>query len=147
MAAARPNVRAPRLSATVQDRYNHLETQVAEVATTLDGFIKESAEYRTRAERDQSMLWDAIREQGNNLGKAVEKLSTKGQISFAAIATSIGLMLSVSSAVGVVGHMLMESRIRQLEITDQYNVKATDRDHESLLRLESSLQAFTHTAR
>lgn len=121
---------------TVQERYNHLENQVAGVAATLAGFIKESQDNQARTEREQTTMWGAIREQGENLNKAVEKMSTKGQISWPGVIATVGMILSVSAAAAAVGHMLMESRIKQLEIRDERLLDLGKENHASIRDLE-----------
>lgn len=111
-------------------RYNHLEGQISGIAASLDGFIKESAEYRARTEREQGQIWAAIREQGDNLRNAVEKLSMKGNISWPMIVSTLGIILSVAVAAAGVGHALMESRIKQVEIRVDYNERDLDRQRE-----------------
>ena len=117
---------APNTTVSVQERYNHLESQVTKVATSLDGFIKDSVENRSRMERDASNMWAAIREVADNLRNAIEKLSTRGQLSWSMIATAVATLLSVVSAGAYVGHMLMESRIKQTEIRSEYAEKIAD---------------------
>lgn len=119
-----------RTSPSVIERYNHLESQVAGVAATLDGFIKEAEVTRARNDREQTAMWTAIREQGDNLGKAVEKLSSKG-ISWPMIVTTIGMILSMSAAASTVGYMLMESRIKQVEIRNDFMLDMCKENHES----------------
>ena len=108
---------------SVVERYSHLESQVSGVVASLEGFIKESREDRARTEREQTSLWAAIREQGNNLRNAIEKLSTRGQISWGAVVTTVGLLLALIIAAGQVSVMLMEGRIKQLEIVDSGNMR------------------------
>jgi len=128
MASPRP----PRSLSVTQEHYNDLEKQVAGVAATLDGFIKESKENQSRTEREQAAIWSAIREQSDNLGKAVEKLSTKGQISWPMVVATVGMIITVSGAAATVGHMLMESRIRQIEIRDDFLSRMCDENHEAM---------------
>lgn len=101
-------------------RYSNLEIQVGNVATQLGDFIKESRADRERDERERSKIWSAIKEQGDQMRIAFDKLSSKGQISWPMIMTAIGTLLLVGSAVATVGQMLMESRIKQLEIVDRW---------------------------
>ncbi len=99
-------------------RLGHIESQVSSVAASLDSFIKESASFRVRTEKEQTQIWAAIREQGDNLRNAVEKLSMRGQISWGMIVTTGGLVLALIGAVAGVGNIIMESRIQQLYIRD-----------------------------
>ena len=125
----------PSAPPSVAERYNHLENQVSAVAATLDGFIKDSQENRNRTEREQTAIWAAIREQGDNLRNAIEKLSARGQISFTVIATTVGLILSISSAAAMVGHQLMMAQIKQLEIRDEYAMEIFKIKTQTLLEL------------
>jgi len=108
-------------SPSVIERYNHLENQIVGIVTSLEAFVKESREDRARTEREQNSLWAAIREQGDNLRNAIEKLTARGQISWGAVVTTVGLLLALIIAAGQVSVMLMEGRIKQLEIADNYS--------------------------
>lgn len=123
---------------SVSNRIGHIETQISGLASSLDGFIKESAEYRARTEREQTQLWAAIREQGDNLRNAVEKLSVRGQISWGAIVTTGAFILALIGAGAGVNNALLESRIRQLEIRDE-DTKAL---RESQLETERTRSEF-----
>lgn len=114
---------------TTSGKFAHLEASISSVATQLGDYIKESKEYRDRIERDQSLIWDAIKEQGKNLQSAVDRLTIKGQISWSVILSSISVVVLVVSAGATVSHKLMESRIKQLEIQDQ----SMEKLHESNL--------------
>ncbi len=123
---ATPQKFTRQTSPSVIERYNHLENQIVGIIATVDGFVKESREDRARTEREQSSLWAAIREQGDNLRNAIEKLSTRGQISWGAVVTTVGLLLALIIAAGQVSVMLMEGRIKQLEIVDACNRQLMD---------------------
>lgn len=99
-------------------RFAHLEAQVGNVAIQLADFIKESKEHRDRVEVDQARIWSAIEKQGLALQSAVERLSSRGQISWGMIVSTGGLVLALIAAGGGVNNALMESRIHQLEIQD-----------------------------
>jgi hypothetical protein len=113
----------PSPAQTTSTRIEHLETAVSNVAVSLDGFIRETRDHRDRLDKDQASIWAAIRDQGENLSRAVDKLSSKGQISWGMIMTAVGTLLGVGAAVATVGQMLMESRIKQLEIADTSTLK------------------------
>jgi hypothetical protein len=117
-------------------RFAHLETQVGNVAVQLGDFIKDSKEYRERTERDQAQIWAAIKDQGEQFRGAVEKLSGRGQISWQMIVATVGMVLSVSAAAAGVGHALMQSQIRQLEIREEYLQKAVDECHTAIREIE-----------
>lgn len=131
-----PRATTPPAAAAADARFAHLETQVGNVSTLLESFIKESKDYRERIERDQSQMWSAIKEQGESLNRAVERLSNNGRISWPMIVATVGMILSVSAAAAGVGHALMESRIRQLEIREEFLQKAADESHSRITDLE-----------
>lgn len=116
----------PSPAQTTSTRIEHLETAVSNVAVSLDGFIRETRDHRDRLDKDQASIWAAIRDQGENLSRAVDKLSSKGQISWGMIMTAVGTLLGVGAAVATVGQILMESRIKQLEITDSLGRELMD---------------------
>jgi hypothetical protein len=118
------------------ERLAHLETQVGSVATSLNSFINESKEWRDRVERDQSNIWNAIKDQGDNLGRAVEKLSSKGQISWGMIVSTMGMILTITAGFAAVGHAMMESRMRQVEIRQEHIREDVKENREWLRELE-----------
>lgn len=126
---------SPKPPATPAARYAHLETQLGNVATQLADFIRDSKEYRDRIERDQLQIWSAIKEQGENLQRSVERLSANGRISWPMIVATVGMVLSVSAGAAAIGNTLMESRIRQTDIRLEYIVKEQDRHREMVDRL------------
>jgi len=118
------------------DAYSHMEAQVSGVAASLEGFIKESREFRDRTEREQTNIWAAIREQGDNLRNAVEKLSANGRIGWPMIISTVTAILAITTAGASVGYMLMESRIKQTEIRQEY--------HERMLTEYREEQTYNH---
>lgn len=137
-AVARPR---PPYRQSPTEHYTELEKQVAGVAATLDSFIKDAKEYRERNEREQDSMWKAIREQGENLGKAVEKLSTKGQISWPMVVATVGMILTVSGGAATVGQMLVEARVKQLEIRDERLLDMGRENHAAIRELERESRA------
>ncbi|MEI6177582.1 MAG: hypothetical protein WCS43_11875 [Verrucomicrobiota bacterium] len=107
---------AVRITPTVVDRYNHLETQVSEVAMALKSFIADTKDHRERLDRDQSQIWQAIRDQGVQMREAIEKLSLRGEIRWPAIVTTVSLIVLLATSASAVLYTLSESRIKQLEI-------------------------------
>jgi hypothetical protein len=119
------------------DKINRIEAgmsstdaKIATVATQLGDFIKESRrdnEQMWAAHKEQGQaLQAAIERQGQALQAAVEKLSNKGQITWPVICSTVGVILSLIIAGGGINHALTESRIKQLEIREEYMQKELD---------------------
>lgn len=125
--------KAPSQTTTV--RFANLETQIGQVSTQLGDFIKESKDYRDRTERSEAQIWQAIKENGTNLNLAVERLSMNGRIGWPMIISTVTAVLALTAAGASVGHMLMESRIRQLEIREEFMQRDIDRNEQAHLRL------------
>lgn len=110
-------------------RLTKLESAVSTVATQLGDFIKESKDHRQRVEQDQERLWSAIKEQGTSLQSAVEKLSNNGRITWPVICSTLGVVLALVTAGAGVNNALMEARIKQTEIRQEYMQKSMDEKH------------------
>jgi membrane protein YqaA with SNARE-associated domain len=115
--------------ASVATQASAANTSIANVATQLGDFIKDSKEHRERVERDQQMLWAAIKEQGVALQTSVEKLSNRGQITWPIIVSTVALLVTLIATGAGVGHMLMESRIKQVEIRQEFLTRDADRSY------------------
>jgi hypothetical protein len=113
-------------------RFASLEAQVGAISTTLEDFVTESKEYRLRAERNESQIWAAIKEQGDNLNRAVERLSNNGRISWGMIVSTGGFILALVGAGAAVNHAMNEARIKQVEIRQEFMAKELDRHYEDL---------------
>lgn len=113
-------------------RFASLEAQVGAISTTLEDFVTESKEYRLRAERNESQIWAAIKEQGDNLNRAVERLSNNGRISWGMIVTTGSFILALIGAGAAVNHSLTEARIKQVEIRQEFMARELDRNYEDL---------------
>jgi hypothetical protein len=113
-------------------RFASLEAQVGAISTTLEDFVTESKEYRLRAERNESQIWAAIKEQGDNLNRAVERLSNNGRISWGMIVSTGGFILALVGAAAAVNHAMNEARIKQVEIRQEFMAKELDRHYEDL---------------
>ena len=48
------------------------------------------------------------------------------------VVATVGMIITVSGAAATVGHMLMESRIRQIEIRDEFLSRMCDENHEAM---------------
>jgi hypothetical protein len=137
---ARTSLTQPQSQVTIEARFAHLESAVSNVATQLGDFIKESKDHRERIELEQSRIWTSIEKQSSNLQSAVEKLSSRGQLSWPVIMSTISLILVLVSAGATVSNIIMESRIKQIEI----RVEAIREVREAhTRRLEESIEANT----
>lgn len=119
---------------------DHLESQVSGIAASLDSFIKESREFRDRTEREQTNIWAAIREQGDNMRNAVEKLSTRGQLSWQLIFSAITVLLAVTSGAAVLGQIFVDLRMEQFEIHNSYIREYQKEDHATLVEVVKRLR-------
>jgi len=111
-------------------RFATLETKVGSIGDTLETFVLESKEYRLRAERTETQIWSAIREQGERMNQAVEKLSNNGRISWGMIVSTGGFILAIIGAGAAVNHALTESRIRQTEIRNEGLQREMEREYQ-----------------
>ncbi len=111
-------------------RFAHMEASISSVATQLGDFIKESREDRERRDREdkshRDMLWSAIKEQGVALQSAVEKLSNNNKITWPMICSTLGVVVMLITAGAGVNNALMESRIKQTEIRQEYMQRELD---------------------
>jgi hypothetical protein len=122
----------PRTSAPTPEpfdaaRFATLETKVGSIGETLEAFVAESKEYRLRSERTETQIWAAIREQGERMNSAVEKLSNNGRISWGMIVSTGGFILALIVAGAGVNYSLTEARVRQIEIRQEYMQREADR--------------------
>jgi hypothetical protein len=113
-------------SKTPNDRIGKVENGLTQLAVQLGEFIKDTREHRDRHERDQSAIWHAIRDQGKQFTEAVEKLSTKGALSWPVVAMTIGLVLTIVSGAAAIGHQIMEGRMATLRAEVAANEKVTN---------------------
>ena len=126
-------------SASTTTRLVHVENQLSGLTAQFSDFLIEQRVYRKSQEKSRDDLWRAFESQGKQTQEAIEKLSSRGQISWGMIATAITTILAVGASVAAVGHLLMESRIRQLEITDDAAAKLM----QSELRVHEAEDKFT----
>ncbi len=110
-------------------RFATLETKVGSIGETLEAFVAESKEYRLRSERTESQIWAAIREQGERMNSAVEKLSTNGRISWGMIVSTGGFILALIGAGAAVNNALTEARVKQIEIRQEFLQRESDRTY------------------
>lgn len=110
------------------ERFSRLESQVGALSATLEDFVTESKEYRQRTERTEQQIWVAIREQGDNLNRAVEKLSSAGQISWGMIVSTGGFLIALIGAGAAVNHALTEARVKQVEIRAELHQEMNQRE-------------------
>lgn len=132
-----------RNTASDATRYATLETKVASIGDTLDAFVTESSKYRERQERSEAQIWNAIRDQGERMNLAVEKLSAKGQISWGAIVSTGGFILAVILAGAGANHALSEARIKQLEIRAEFQQRELDRAYQERKIQDAAAAALT----
>jgi hypothetical protein len=121
---------SPNPSKSSDARFAHVESSIASLATTVGDFIKESREDRERRDREdkshRDMLWQAIKEQGVSLQTSIEKLSTRNQITWPMICSTLGVVLGLVTAGAGVNNALMEARIKQTEIRQEFLQKELD---------------------
>lgn len=131
----------PNTRVTIEARFAHLESAVSNVAIQLGDFIKESKDHRERIELEQSRIWASIEKQSTNLQAAVEKLSSRGQLSWPVIMSTISLILVLVSAGATVSYTIMEGRLKQIEIRAEA-IREIREAH--TLRLEAQIESNTN---
>lgn len=95
--------------------------------------IKEQGIQHSQSIKEQGIQHSqAIKEQGIQLQSAVEKISDQGKISWSAICTTIAVLVAMIGAGAKVSHMLMESRIAQLEKVEAVRTHYTDKEIDRL---------------
>lgn len=124
-------------------RFVQIETQISEVGKQLSDFIDDSRSYRERVERDQSQIWVAIKEQGEQMNRAIERLSNANRISWPGILATVGTMVSLTAGAAAIGHAIVEGRIKQLEIRDEYRLRETERNRQEIDKLEERVLIYT----
>jgi len=122
-------------------RFTRLETQMGGLAQQFSDFLRENKDHRDRIEIEQSKIWTAMQEQGKNMQASVDRLTARGQISWPVIMVTITVVLTIFSLAAGLGHALMESRIRQLEIQDTANKELMEAKNETQnVRIDEALR-------
>jgi phage-related protein len=118
-------------SSTTNARLGNLETAVAGIASEVSAFIKESHEHRERIERDQTAIWQAVKEQGDRFTAAVDRISTRGALSWPVVVITISMILGLITGIAVVAEKVAEARLRQHEIRMDYieKIEVIERSH------------------
>lgn len=119
----------PPKAFTDSARFAHFESKVESIGDILDTFVAESKEYRQRQDRTEAQIWSAIREQGERMNSAVEKLSNNGRISWGMIVSTGGFLLTLIATGAAVNNALSEARVKQLEIRAEYHQRELDRSY------------------
>lgn len=124
-----------------RDRLSQLEIGLTSLTTQLGEFVKDSRDYRERAEREQAAIWQTLKEQNAHFTAALEKLAGKGALSWQVVAMTIGLILSMVCTAAGLGHAFMESRMRQVEVHLDYQKEEILRNRDRLDGHDQRLQA------
>jgi hypothetical protein len=112
-------------------RLVHLETALSGLASQISTFIKESHEHRDRIERDQAAIWTAVKEQGDRFTAAVDRISTRGALSWPVVVITIGMILGLITSIAVIAEKIAEARLQQHEIRMDYieKIKEIEKAH------------------
>ena len=112
-------------------RLVHLETALSGLAAQISTFIKESHEHRDRIERDQAAIWTAVKEQGDRFTAAVDRISTRGALSWPVVVITIGMILGLITSIAVIAEKIAEARLQQHEIRMDYieKIKEIEKTH------------------
>jgi hypothetical protein len=113
-------MRQPSPGNTTNARLGYLEAAVAGIASEVSAFLKESHEHRERIERDQAAIWTAVKEQGDRFTAAVDRISTRGALSWPAIVITIGMILGLITSIAVIAEKIAEARLQQHVIRMDY---------------------------
>ena len=114
---------------TSNARLGHLETAIASLASQVSAFVKDSHEHRERIERDQALLWQAVKEQGKTFTDAVSRISDARALSWPVIVVTIGMILGLISAFAFVAEKIADARLKQQEIRMDYMEKISELKH------------------
>lgn len=122
-------------------RLAHLETQVGALATQFKDFITESKESRERSERELTKLWEAVVKQGEDLRQGIERVGSKGAITWHMIFAAVGVIATVIAFAASVTTALIDGKIERLHDNFEDNRAAIANtyaqvEHSSLLRHE-----------
>ena len=122
-------------------RLAHLETQVGALATQFKDFIAESKESRDRSERELTKLWEAVVKQGEDFRGSLDKVGTRGQITWHMIFAAVGVIATVIAFAASVTTSLIDGKIDRLHDNVQDSRVAiansyAQTEHSSLLRHE-----------
>lgn len=129
-------------------RVAHLETQVGALATQFKDFITESKESRERSERELTKLWEAVVKQGEDLRSGIERVGTKGQITWHMIFAAVGVIATVIAFAASATTSLIDGKIERLNDNLQDNrseISSTysQVEQSSLLRHEKQQSEIT----
>ena len=144
----------------IQERQNHLENMLTGITTAFNDSLTEDTKRREKDEVERSRIWtalekqnsdlsEAIREQGRQMNTGFDKLAAKGEIRWPAILVTISVLLGVGGAIATVEHAIVEGRIRQLELVDEYSGKLMEsklENHEQAERWLHELGGENHLA-
>lgn len=110
---------------TQASRLTKMEGVVSGLSQQFADFLKESKEHRDRIERDNQQIWQAIKEQGAAMQSSVDRLSSKGEMSWGKIASVGGFLFVCASGLGAMAWQISEHRVHQLEVkadtVEKYN--------------------------
>lgn len=113
-------MRQPSPGNTTNARLGNLEAAVAGIASEVSAFLKESHEHRERIERDQAAIWAAVKEQGDRFTAAVDRISTRGALSWPVVVITIGMILGLITSIAVIAEKIAEARLQQHVIRMNY---------------------------
>lgn len=113
-----------------------LETGLDNLTGKLSTFIDDSKEHRRVMGEELSRIWQAHNEQGERMTEALNRLSSKGAITWPLLVSTGGFVLTLVLAAAGLGHAFVESRSRQLEIELRHSAQ----DHVRLERKVDQLE-------
>lgn len=113
---------------TTTARLGHLETAIAGIASQVSAFIKESHEHRERIERDQAAIWAAVKDQGDKFTDAVDRISTRGALSWPVVVITIGMILGLITSIAVIAEKIADARLEHGVIRMNYMEEIRDRE-------------------
>jgi len=107
---------------TQETRLSRLETAVASLTEGLTKFVDETRTYRAEQGQEFRRVYDAM-EKG------------RSRITWPLIVSIGGFVLTLVSTAAVIGHAFMESRVKQLEIREEFMQRDLERHERAMEKL------------
>lgn len=122
MSSARPTtaVKLAGLETGMQNLTGKVETFVQDSKEYRDFMAQETRDNRRTQIEEQTKIWTELRAQGDRFNTALEKLGSRGAITWPLILMTAGFVLTVVGTAATLGHFFVETRVKQLEIADRY---------------------------
>jgi len=121
------------------DRITALEEGVVGLSRSIATFVTEAKDHRKQVEGEHSRLWETIKEQGVAMQRSIDKLSSRGEISWGKIVSTGGFLVALVGIAATMSNTLVEGRIKQVEIES--------RGYRELLEAKLEVERVRHVGR